>query len=56
MRAKGETVLGGEKVTRWVENYVYVTSDTEYCPIRKKEEPFSSITVIGKRNLPYFTE
>jgi hypothetical protein len=54
MRAKREIVLGGEKVKRWAGNYV--TSNTEFCPIRKKEKPFCSFTVIEQRNLPYFTE
>jgi len=45
MRAKGEIVLGGEKVKRWAENYV--TSNTEFYPVRKKEKPFCSITVNG---------
>jgi len=54
MRAKGGWYYEGEKVKRWAENYV--TSNTEFCPIRKKEKPFCSITLIGQRDTHYFTE
>jgi hypothetical protein len=50
---RGDCIRRG-KVKRWAENYV--TSNTEFCPIRKKGKPFCSITVIGQRNSPYFTE